>query len=69
MDADNDIGGLRCGEVLARLSDFLDGTLSEDEHAKVSAHVRACNNCERFGGAFAVAVRALRGLQRSDDVG
>ncbi len=54
---------LPCGEVLARLSDYLDGALSAEERAKVAAHVERCANCDEFGGAFAVAVRALGKLR------
>lgn len=65
MDGERNIGGLTCSEVLVRLSDYLDGALPDEERAKVEAHVARCDACERFGGAFATAVKALRGLGRT----
>lgn len=53
-------GGLWCREVLARLSQHLDGELSPDERARVVAHVTACDTCDRFGDRFARAIDALR---------
>jgi mycothiol system anti-sigma-R factor len=54
------IAGLSCSDVLARLSDYLDGELAAEERARVDAHLRACDGCARFGGAFGATVRALR---------
>lgn len=67
MQGERHIGGLTCGEVLVRLSDYLDGALAAEERARVEAHVAGCDACERFGGAFAVAVKALRGLSREGE--
>jgi anti-sigma factor RsiW len=58
------VGGLTCFEVLERLSDFLDGELSEADRARVEAHLAGCDACTRFGGEFGQVVRALR--QRLD---
>ena len=60
MAAERIIAGLSCSEVLARLRDFLDDTLAPDARAAVRAHVSACTECGRFGGAYASVVRALR---------
>jgi anti-sigma factor RsiW len=54
------VAGLRCSVVMERLSDYVDGELAPDARAQVEAHVRGCDWCERFGGEFASAVRALR---------
>jgi anti-sigma factor RsiW len=67
MDGEKDVGGLRCREVLALLSDFLDDALDEPRRVQVVAHVSGCDNCARFGGAFTAAVGALRGLAREPD--
>ena len=60
MKGEREIAGLRCGEVLERLSDFLDGELSEIERAGVIAHLAGCDTCARFGGQVANAVASLR---------
>ena len=54
------VGGLRCSEVLARLSDFLDGELEKSEVEKVEEHLLGCPNCERFGDNFGAMVVSLR---------
>jgi anti-sigma factor RsiW len=57
---DRDVGGIRCREVLTGLSAYLDGELPAADRARVDAHLRACDRCERFGGAFGAVVGALR---------
>jgi anti-sigma factor RsiW len=54
------IAGLRCTEVLADLSDYIDGQLTPERRGQIEAHLRACAACERFGGRFGAAVAALR---------
>lgn len=66
-------GGLTCSEVLARLSDHLDGELPAAERAAVDAHLATCANCAQFGGTVAVVLQGLRaqlgaGKARADDV-
>jgi len=60
MKHEREVAGMRCGEVLARLSDYLDGSLAGAERAQVEAHVAACDHCARFGGVFAATVAGLR---------
>jgi anti-sigma factor RsiW len=60
MTEDRLVGGLRCSDVLARLSDYVDGELDAAERERVDAHLAGCDVCERFGGAFAETVGALR---------
>ena len=57
---ERDVGGLRCSEVLAHLSDFIDGELSAELKAKVLAHLAGCPDCERFGGEFAKVVATAK---------
>lgn len=57
---DRDVAGIRCRDVLAELSDYLDGELSDDRVAQINAHLRGCKNCERFGGRFSTVVIAIR---------
>lgn len=54
------VAGLWCSDVLARLSDYLDGDLSSEEKAQVEAHVRDCTVCAEFGGVFEASLRRLR---------
>lgn len=54
------VAGLSCGDVLARLSDYLDGDLPPEVRARVEEHLRGCEGCTRFGGEFRSTVRALR---------
>jgi anti-sigma factor RsiW len=54
------VAGLTCGEVLDRLSGYLDGELAPDERGRLEAHLRGCEGCARFGGEFRATVRALR---------
>ena len=51
---------MTCTEVLAVLSDYLDGDLDAPARAAVEAHLAGCDNCTRFGGEFAAVVTALR---------
>ncbi len=60
------IAGLSCSQVLARLSDYLDGDLPAEERQALEAHLRGCDRCARFGGEFRAVVGALRShLSRS----
>ena len=54
------VGGLSCFEVLAKLSDYLDGELVLEDKAKVEAHLAGCDACTKFGGEFGAVVKALR---------
>ena len=56
-------GGMRCDEVLAGLSDYLDGELPPTRLAQVQAHLRGCPACARFGADFTAAIRALAQAQ------
>lgn len=58
--AERRVAGLWCSEVLTRLSEYVDGELSEDEVDAVHAHLRGCDWCERFGGEFSRLVGELR---------
>ncbi len=60
MQGDRRVGGLWCHEVLERLSDYVDGELSEPERQQIDDHLRECDTCERFGGRFAESIRVIR---------
>lgn len=59
-ESEREVGGLRCSDVLARLSDYVERELAAPERERVEAHLRGCAVCERFGGRFAASVRATR---------
>lgn len=54
------VAGLHCGEVLADLTEYLDGRLHPDRMHRIQEHVRGCEICESFGSEIAVVVEALR---------
>lgn len=54
------VGGLRCSQVLAVLSSYVDGELPLAERAQVDEHLRGCDGCARFGGEFNATLQALR---------
>jgi anti-sigma factor RsiW len=57
---DRILAGIACSQVLAKLSDYFDGELDANQCAQIEAHVRQCDNCARFGGAFTTIVAGLR---------
>jgi anti-sigma factor RsiW len=59
-DLDRRVAGLRCRDVLADLSEFLDGNLAPERLASIQAHLAACDTCARFGGTVGTIVAALR---------
>ena len=67
MAIEREVAGMRCGEVLAELSDYLDGDLDPARRAQVEAHLQGCEACERFGSDFMTAVYALRRAQPMGD--
>ena len=60
MAIERQVGGMRCGEVLAELSDYLDGEMVSERRDQVLAHFQGCDICERFGGLFTTAIQWLR---------
>ena len=54
------VAGMTCRDVLAVLSDFLDGELDSTTREHVVQHLRGCNWCEQFGGRFRDVVESLR---------
>ncbi|MFN9089253.1 MAG: anti-sigma factor, partial [Gemmatimonadaceae bacterium] len=51
---------VRCREVLADLSDYLDGALTPARVQALQAHLGACDRCARFGGQVAVVLQQVR---------
>lgn len=54
------VGGLRCRDVLEMLTAYLDGNLGPEDEERIHAHLRGCDVCERFGGAFSEMVARMR---------
>jgi RNA polymerase sigma-70 factor (ECF subfamily) len=54
--------GLHCGEVLADLTEHLDGRLSRDRAQRIDEHLEECAGCRRFESEVTAVVRALREL-------
>jgi anti-sigma factor RsiW len=62
MEPERIVAGLHCGEVLADLTEHLDGRLGRERATRIEEHLDACEPCRRFAGGIAAAVRALREL-------
>lgn len=60
MGIERNIAGMHCGEVLADLSDYLDGALTLEKRDQILAHLQGCDVCERFGGVFTMAIQSLK---------
>jgi anti-sigma factor RsiW len=60
MEGERTVAGLRCGRVLAELSEYVDGGLDPALRARIEEHLRGCDNCLRFGHRFGAALTALR---------
>ncbi|RMG14112.1 MAG: anti-sigma factor [Planctomycetota bacterium] len=67
MRRERSVGGLRCGEVLACLADYLAGELEARVRERVEAHLAGCDVCERFGGDYARVVACLRRILAAPD--
>jgi anti-sigma factor RsiW len=61
-ELDRVVAGIRCRDVLADLSDYVDGDLSPERVARLGEHLQGCDHCERFGNEFSSVVTALKGL-------
>lgn len=59
-EPDRLVAGLRCRDVLAELSDYVDGDLPPARVTQIETHLAGCDWCERFGGRFASVVSAFR---------
>ena len=64
------VGDLWCEDVLAVLSDLVDGELGSEVRDRVRVHLAGCDECSRFGEEFARVIRALReGLGPAEGLG
>ena len=60
MANNRQVGTLWCFDILAMLSDFLDGDVTQAEREQIEVHLQGCEECMRFGGEFGSVIRALR---------
>ena len=57
---DTTVARIRCRDVLADLSDYVDGALGTERVAALQAHLSGCERSARFGGTFVRVLTALR---------
>ncbi|HEV8580433.1 MAG TPA: zf-HC2 domain-containing protein [Thermoanaerobaculia bacterium] len=62
MDDERLVAGLHCGEVVADLTEHLDGRLSRERTLRIDEHLQGCSTCRRLGDEIAAIVRLLREL-------
>ncbi|HEY3570631.1 MAG TPA: zf-HC2 domain-containing protein [Thermoanaerobaculia bacterium] len=62
MQDEQIVAGLHCGEVLADLSEHLDGRLSLDRAERIDEHLAGCAECRRLLDEVTAAVRVVRQL-------
>lgn len=60
MESEREVAGIRCGQVLELLPDYVEGRGAPVRREQVEAHLRGCDRCARFGGAYAGVAAALR---------
>jgi anti-sigma factor RsiW len=56
------VAGLHCGEVLADLTEHLDGRLSPQRTFRIAEHLHGCDDCQRLAEEISAVVNALRAL-------
>lgn len=56
---DRIVAGLSCREVLADLSEVVDGALPPERMEAIGRHVAGCHVCESFGAKFGGMVRQI----------
>lgn len=62
MEPERLFAGLHCGEVLADLTEHLDGRLGLDRALRIDEHLEACAGCRTLSEELAAVVRAVRQL-------
>jgi anti-sigma factor RsiW len=62
MEDERIVAGLHCGEVVADLSEHLDGRLSRERAERIGEHLAGCAGCRRLGEEIAAVARTLREL-------
>jgi len=52
---------LVCREFVELVTDYLDGALDDAEAARVAAHLRICDGCDRYLAQFRATIQVLGG--------
>ena len=55
-----------CSRILALLSDYVDGRLSDDIRRDLERHLNGCSDCTAFVGTFRSTVSLLQSLSEDD---
>lgn len=66
---DTVVAGVRCRDVLAALSDFVDGELGAERVRELQAHLAHCDRCARFGGEVMRLLTTLRAMPAPEGAG
>lgn len=62
LDEPRIVAGLHCGEVLADLTEYIEGWLGQDRSQRIGEHLRGCEGCRRLLHDLGLVVRAVRAL-------
>lgn len=62
MDDERVVAGLHCGEVLADLTEYIEGWLGQDRSQRLGEHLRGCEGCRRLLHDLGLVIRAVRAL-------
>jgi anti-sigma factor RsiW len=60
VEGEREVAGLLCSQVLAVLSQYLDGELDAETARRLEAHVMDCDLCRKFGREFLAVLSSLR---------
>ena len=58
--------GLACRELMARLTEYLEGAMSPADVARVDAHLRGCDGCVEAVDQFRRTIAVAGSLQEAD---
>lgn len=56
------VEALSCQEVVELVTDYLDGALEPDEHARVEQHLAGCTKCDAYLDQIRTTIRLVGGI-------
>lgn len=62
MEDERIVAGLHCGEVLADLTEYVEGWLGPDRSQRIGEHLRGCEGCRRLLTDLGLMIRAVRAM-------